>query len=84
MITTFYKFKTWDTTKQDRMFIHLSIVCGWPLNESYKVAYGSDASLNSCSAMASRKLREENISMYIRKMYKKYAGEETPFKLYEF
>ncbi len=47
--------------REDKLFVLLTALCGMPAASSYKIAYPTKASVASCSAMASKKLREPKI-----------------------
>ena len=85
MKKSFYQFANSKGTyisPEDALFVHLAVVIGMPLAQSYQFAYKDicKANLSSCAALASRKIRDVWIKRYITEINKHYLGKPIELK----
>lgn len=68
MKKSFYQFaNSKGLTSEDATFVHLAVVLHYPLATAFTIAYqNSNANMNSAAAMASRKIRDKHIQLYVR------------------
>lgn len=59
--------------QEDRLFAAL-IVSGFPANRAYLLAYDSNATTNSASSLACRKLQDEGVQRILNRIGRSYWG----------
>ena len=76
VIITPYELIGW-LTEEDRVFCWLHAIIGMPASKAYQSAFkDSKARLSSCSAQASRLLREKAVVGYMRLLYSYFSCDQ--------
>lgn len=65
-------------TQEDKLFACL-LVCGYPANRAYQIAYPTKADANSAAALASRKVASWSVQSILRYFKRMYANGSVAF-----
>ncbi len=65
--------------REDKIFVLLTALCGLSGASAYKIAYPTKASIASCSAMASKKLKEPKIIKAIDRLCEYHSMRRLAF-----
>ena len=65
-------------TPEDKVFACL-LVCGYPANRAYQIAYPTKAHINSAAALASRKVGSWEIQAVLRNFKRMYDNGSVAF-----
>ena len=65
-------------TQEDKVFACL-LICGYPANRAYQIAYPTKADANSAAALASRKVGSWEIQSVLRNFKRMYDNGSVAF-----